>query len=60
MVARVDNDVMGFQFYAGLLGRVPNPHSEEGMWAYRASLVFLFVRAALESCRTALSISSTL
>lgn len=50
VVARVNNDVMGFQFPLLTDCRVQflNTHSEDGMRAYRASLVFLFVRAALE------------
>ncbi|MDI9441135.1 MAG: nucleoside kinase [Firmicutes bacterium] len=50
VVARVDNDVMGFQFplMRDCWVEFLTPHSEEGMRAYRASLVFLFVRAALE------------
>ncbi len=50
VVARVDNDVMGYQFALteDCWVEFLNTNSEEGMRAYRASLVFLFVRAALE------------
>ena len=50
VVARVNNDTMGFQFPLVEDCRVEFLHtdSEDGMRAYRAGLVFLFVRAALE------------
>jgi len=50
VVALVNNDVMGFQFPLTEDCRVQflNTNSEAGMRAYRASLVFLFVRAALD------------
>lgn len=50
VVARVNNDIMGYQFPLLEDCRVQflNTNSEDGMRAYRASLVFLFVRAALE------------
>ncbi len=50
VVARVNNDTMGFQFPLTEDCRVEFLHtdSEDGMRAYRAGLVFLFVRAALD------------
>jgi uridine kinase len=50
VVARVDNDVYGYQFPLTEDCRVEflDTRTEDGMRAYRASLVFLFVRAALE------------
>ncbi|HHU60805.1 MAG TPA: nucleoside kinase [Natronincola sp.] len=50
VVALVNNDAMGFQFPLTEDCRVQflNTNSEAGMRAYRASLVFLFVRAALD------------
>lgn len=50
VVALVNNDAMGFQFPLTEDSRIQflNTDSEAGMRAYRASLVFLFVRAALE------------
>ena len=50
VVALVNNDAKGFQFPLTEDCRVQflNTNSEAGMRAYRASLVFLFVRAALD------------
>ena len=50
VVARVNNDVFGFQFplMEDCQLKFLHTDSEDGMRAYRASLVFLFVRAALE------------
>lgn len=50
VVAKVNNDTVGFQFPLTENGTIRFLHtdSEDGMRAYRAGLVFLFVRAALE------------
>lgn len=50
VVARVNNDTVGFQFPLTEDSTIEFLHtdSEDGMRAYRAGLVFLFVRAALE------------
>lgn len=50
VVARVNNDVLGFQFPLTEDSDVQflNTNTVDGMRVYRASLVFLFVRAALE------------
>lgn len=50
VVARVNNDIFGFQFPLTEDCQVEFlcTETEDGMRAYRASLVFLFVRAALE------------
>lgn len=50
VVARVNNDIFGFQFPLTEDSQIEflRTDSEDGMRAYRASLVFLFVRAALE------------
>lgn len=50
VVARVNNEIMGFQFPLTESSQVKflRTDSEDGMRAYRAGLVFLFVRAALE------------
>ncbi|HKM42980.1 MAG TPA: nucleoside kinase [Limnochordia bacterium] len=50
VVARVNNDTMGFQFplTEDCTMEFLHTDSEDGMRAYRAGLVFLFVRAALE------------
>lgn len=50
VVARVNNDVLGFQFPLTEDCHVEflDTRTEDGMRAYRASLVFLFVRATLE------------
>ena len=49
-MARVNNEVVGFQFPLEEDCRLQfmTTSSEDGMRVYRASLVFLFVRAALE------------
>ena len=50
VVARVNNDTMGFQFplTEDCSVKFLRTETEDGMRAYRAGLVFLFVRAALE------------
>jgi len=50
VVARVNNDIFGYQFPLTEDSQVEflDTRTEDGMRAYRASLVFLFVRAALE------------
>ncbi|NLO96213.1 MAG: hypothetical protein GX388_09425, partial [Firmicutes bacterium] len=50
VVARVNNDIFGYQFPLTEDCRIEflDTSTEDGMRAYRASLVFLFVRAALE------------
>jgi uridine kinase len=50
VVARVNNDTVGFQFPLTEDCQIEflRTDSEDGMRAYRAGLVFLFVRAALE------------
>lgn len=50
VVGRVNNEVVGFQFPLEQDCRLQfmTTSSEDGMRVYRASLVFLFVRAALE------------
>jgi hypothetical protein len=51
VVARVDNDILGYQFplTADCSIEFLDTKTMDGMRAYRASLVFLFVRAALET-----------
>ena len=50
VVARANNDTVGFQFplTENCTLKFLHTDSEDGMRAYRAGLVFLFVRAALE------------
>lgn len=50
VVARVNNDIMGFQFplTEDCWIEFLRTDSEDGMRAYRAGLVFLFVRVAIE------------
>lgn len=51
VVARVDNDILGYQFplTADCSIEFLDTKTMDGIRAYRASLVFLFVRAALET-----------